>query len=189
MQPIMDPKFSVREAAKALILLEDHLFHPPRRCFDCIAKHAMAAEAFLEEAVTLGDDADLVAQIEEYPPMIRATLRDFIDGELTAHQAALSFRGIRKALVGISWGARFTENRLLGHLSRALTEARAEAALTVGDKVIVQSIASPSTSRWRGRLHSADLLGRTLFVKDRHGHLHAVDLDHYTARRHEDPIG
>jgi len=51
--PIMDPRFNLREASKNMILLEDHLFHSGKRCHDCILKHSMTIEAFLEEGVTL----------------------------------------------------------------------------------------------------------------------------------------
>ena len=51
--PIMDPRFNLREAAKNMILLEDHLFHQGKRCQDCILKHCLTIEGFLEEGVTL----------------------------------------------------------------------------------------------------------------------------------------
>ena len=51
--PIMDPRFNLREASKNMILLEDHLFHMGKRCKDCILKHCLTIEGFLEEGVTL----------------------------------------------------------------------------------------------------------------------------------------
>lgn len=51
--PIMDPRFNLREAAKNMILLEDHLFHMGKRCKDCILKHCLTIEGFLEEGITL----------------------------------------------------------------------------------------------------------------------------------------
>lgn len=51
--PIMDPRFNLREAAKNMILLEDHLFHLGKRCQDCILKHCLTIEGFLEEGITL----------------------------------------------------------------------------------------------------------------------------------------
>ena len=50
---IMDPKFNLREAAKNCILLEDHLFHSGKQCSDCIKKHCLMIEGFLEEGITL----------------------------------------------------------------------------------------------------------------------------------------
>lgn len=50
---ILDPRFNLREAAKNCILLEDHLFQYGKRCADCIKKHCLMIEGFLEEGVTL----------------------------------------------------------------------------------------------------------------------------------------
>jgi hypothetical protein len=50
---IMDPKFNLREAAKNCILLEDHLTHSGKQCSDCIKKHCLMIEGFLEEGLTL----------------------------------------------------------------------------------------------------------------------------------------
>lgn len=50
---IMDPKFNLREAAKNCILLEDHLTHLGKQCGDCIRKHCLMIEGFLEEGLTL----------------------------------------------------------------------------------------------------------------------------------------
>lgn len=50
---IMDPKFNLREAAKNCILLEDHLSHTGKSCLDCIKKHCLMIEGFLEEGITL----------------------------------------------------------------------------------------------------------------------------------------
>ena len=53
MLPIMDPTFNMREACKQLLLLEDHLHNPRKRCGDCIHKHFLTTEALLEEATGL----------------------------------------------------------------------------------------------------------------------------------------
>jgi hypothetical protein len=52
----MDPRFNLRESAKNMILLEDHLFHMGKRCKDCILKHCLTIEGFLEEGLTLDVD-------------------------------------------------------------------------------------------------------------------------------------
>jgi tRNA nucleotidyltransferase/poly(A) polymerase len=51
--PIMEPIYNLREIAKQMILLEDHLFQPRKQCPDCIDKHLMCIEALGEEMVTL----------------------------------------------------------------------------------------------------------------------------------------
>jgi hypothetical protein len=66
--PILDPKFNLREVAKNMILLEDHLFHEGKRCQDCILKHCLTIEALLEEGVTLD---------------IQGAVRDIITGSLS----------------------------------------------------------------------------------------------------------
>ncbi|HSG19962.1 MAG TPA: hypothetical protein VLA31_04260, partial [Burkholderiaceae bacterium] len=50
---LMDPQFNLREIAKQMVLLEDHLCHPYKHCSDCIRKHLLTIEAFAEEAVSL----------------------------------------------------------------------------------------------------------------------------------------
>jgi hypothetical protein len=43
----------MREAAKQCVLLEDHLNNEKKRCKDCIRKHFITIEGFLEEAISL----------------------------------------------------------------------------------------------------------------------------------------
>lgn len=54
--PILDPKFNMRETSKQCLLLEDHLNNKKKRCFDCIRKHFLTVDGFLEEAVSLEKD-------------------------------------------------------------------------------------------------------------------------------------
>lgn len=50
---MFDPRYNMREAAKQLLLLEDHIAFPAKQCPDCVRKHLLFTEALLEEAVTL----------------------------------------------------------------------------------------------------------------------------------------
>lgn len=68
--PIMDPRFNLREAAKNMILLEDHLFHYGKRCQDCILKHCLTIEGFLEEGITLDKH-------REYTDILLNSSKDF----------------------------------------------------------------------------------------------------------------
>ena len=77
--------YSLRECCKQLVLLEDHLAHPNKRCPDCIHKHRLTAEAFAEEALTL-DGARRVPEARSLPHQIRSC---------RTHQEA---RAIRKRL-------------------------------------------------------------------------------------------
>ena len=70
--PIMDPRFNLREASKNMILLEDHLFHQGKRCQDCILKHCLTIEGFLEEGVTLDKK-------REYSDILNQSLVSFRD--------------------------------------------------------------------------------------------------------------
>lgn len=53
--PLMDPKFNMREASKDMVLLEDHLAQEGKRCQDCILKHFLRIEGFLEEGIALDE--------------------------------------------------------------------------------------------------------------------------------------
>lgn len=68
--PILDPRFNLREAAKNMILLEDHLFHYGKRCHDCILKHCLTVEGFLEEGITLD-------KTMEYSDILNSSLMEF----------------------------------------------------------------------------------------------------------------
>jgi len=92
MMPIFDYKHNLREIAKQIILLEDHISHPEKRCNDCITKHFLSIEAFAEEAVTL------CAKESEYlihlPERIRDIQKYYLNGDLKATLNKL--RGLRK---------------------------------------------------------------------------------------------
>ena len=68
--PLMEPKFNIREATKNMILLEDHLFHDDRRCPDCVRKHCLTIEAFLDEAFSLDKSG-------KYTTILQQTSTDF----------------------------------------------------------------------------------------------------------------
>ena len=53
--PLTSPQFNVREIAKQMVLLEDHLRHKDKVCPDCIRKHLLAIEAYAEEACSLDE--------------------------------------------------------------------------------------------------------------------------------------
>lgn len=56
--PVHEPLYNLREMAKQMVLLEDHLLHPRKRCMDCIRKHLLTIEALAEEAATLAKPDD-----------------------------------------------------------------------------------------------------------------------------------
>jgi hypothetical protein len=95
---LMDPVHNVREITKQLLLLEDHLFHPAKRCVDCISKHLLTAEALAEEAITLDDGQDHSELLRGLPEAIRA-LWGRLQDESGYADAAQSIRQLRKNLV------------------------------------------------------------------------------------------
>jgi hypothetical protein len=80
MLPIFEPLHNAREAAKQLVLLEDHLAHPPKHCPDCIRKHLLTTEALAEEAVTLAKDPAQRAYYQTVTREVRDLARRYIGG-------------------------------------------------------------------------------------------------------------
>jgi len=95
---ILDPRFNLREVAKHIILLEDHLSHSDKRCNDCISKHFLTIEAFLEEAITLDKDGQFRAQIAEILRGIRDLMREFSAGIKNDWDADLLYFGVSQKL-------------------------------------------------------------------------------------------
>lgn len=50
---VLDPRTNFREILKNAMLLDDHLRDKGKRCADCIHKHTILIEAYLEEAYSL----------------------------------------------------------------------------------------------------------------------------------------
>jgi hypothetical protein len=100
--PVMDPRFNLREIAKQMLLLEDHLGQPRKRCDDCIRKHFAFIEALAEEACSLqtrGPYYRLCTDIQEFARRLYAELfQDLVDHE----QAAETLRLIRKPLLKLT---------------------------------------------------------------------------------------
>lgn len=95
-----------------MILLEDHLFQKKRRCTDCIRKHSLCIEGFLEEAITLDKDKKYYAKIQETIPPFKNIMKQ-IDQKMRANKlndddcikAAQSIRKLRKDLCSISYSS------------------------------------------------------------------------------------
>jgi hypothetical protein len=86
--------FNVRETAKQLILLEQHIFNPRERCQDCIRKHFIHAEALMEEAVTL-DPKGAYPFIRGVASKIRDLIRAFVEAEEDSKKLQDVGQGIR----------------------------------------------------------------------------------------------
>ena len=97
---ILDPRFNLREAAKNMILLEDHLFQCGKRCSDCIKKHCLMIEGFLEEGITLDSKRTYVKEfeksIDEFRDVFKHISEKLIKDELTDEDCANFAQQIRK---------------------------------------------------------------------------------------------
>ena len=76
---LMDPKHNLREIAKQMILLEDHMSHKRKRCVDCITKHYLMIEALLEEAITLDKNKEHLKELEDIIERIKPIIMGVID--------------------------------------------------------------------------------------------------------------
>lgn len=96
-----NPVFNLREIAKQLILLEDHLAHPHKTCPDCIRKHLMTIEALAEEATSL--DTMKILQLEqgsvteETAELARKWMENIVDGR-PLQEIGAGVRRLRKEL-------------------------------------------------------------------------------------------
>jgi len=108
---VMDPQFNLREVAKQMILLEDHLFHAYKVCPDCIRKHLMTIEALAEEAVTLDKMGVFNEMGEALAERARQWLESITDGEHLLDVAA-RIRGVRKALMALCFDPRGSKERI-----------------------------------------------------------------------------
>jgi hypothetical protein len=101
---VFDPRHNLREMAKELILLEDHLAQPAKHCPDCIRKHLLKAEALAEEAVQLDEDGSQQERLRPLPGQIRNIQRAFLaDTDRNALQQQV--RQLRKVLSKESFDA------------------------------------------------------------------------------------
>ena len=106
LQPILDPAFNLRETAKHILLLEDHLFHTGKRCPECCVKHILTIDGFLEEAVTLDKDSklhDLIVKVlNDFRAVAKQLEADIQHGKLTMDDLCRNYaqrlRSVRKPI-------------------------------------------------------------------------------------------
>jgi len=101
--PIMDPMFNVREACKELVLLEQHLNDPTKRCGDCQKKHFLTIEGLFEEAIALDKYHSYNLLLKDLPAKIKTIALAHANGESTPCATAQKLRQIRKPLMPISF--------------------------------------------------------------------------------------
>jgi hypothetical protein len=100
---LMDPKHNIREIAKQLILLEDHMAHKPKRCIDCLTKHYLMVEGLLEEAILLDKTGEHHKEINRMTEVVKPTMMHIIElikndkiNDDEYHLACQKLREIRK---------------------------------------------------------------------------------------------
>jgi len=93
---LTDPSFNLREICKQMILLEDHLVNPSKRCPDCITKHFLMTEALSDEIGTL--DPFNAAVANSFSFWIRSLHQAWLNHILSCENIAMNLRSVRKML-------------------------------------------------------------------------------------------
>jgi hypothetical protein len=101
--PVLNPCFNIREAVKNILLLEDHLMDPDRRCRDCIMKHSLLIEGFFEEAITIDKEMKYIKLLKNIPQKMRKIQSMIIIGRNKYSDIVLELKSIRKPLMNISF--------------------------------------------------------------------------------------
>lgn len=101
MDNIFDPFHNLREIAKHMILLEDHLCNPERECRDCIGKHILTIEAFAEEGATLDKTTRLHGLFYGLAQSTRQAWVLYFEKGAKPKEVMQGIRACRKRLVGI----------------------------------------------------------------------------------------
>lgn len=75
---VLNPVTNFREIYKNALLLDDHLRDKTKRCIDCICKHTLLMEAYVEEAMTLDVDrqySTLIASLRTHVKRIYESVK------------------------------------------------------------------------------------------------------------------
>lgn len=92
------PEYNLREIAKNMLLLEDHLVDENKFCHDCIRKHIMMIEALADEAVSLDKEMKWVRESRDISARARRWMERFTDRDEPL-RLAQDVRLARKQLV------------------------------------------------------------------------------------------
>lgn len=95
--PITDPAFNLRETSKQMILLEDHLANKGKTCHQCIKKHCLSIEGYLEEALGLDSNAQYSNEINSILNEFRNMEKGYVQGK-DLNTLSQELRNIRKQL-------------------------------------------------------------------------------------------
>lgn len=103
--PINSAEFNIREIAKQMLLLEDHLSDDDKYCEDCILKHLMSVEALGEEAIAMEPRGQYSANCKFLSSKARDWIVRFGDGA-DKRDLSQEIRKIRKQLVALTFDPR-----------------------------------------------------------------------------------
>lgn len=95
--PVTDPAFNLRETAKQMLLLEDHLSNTGKTCQQCIIKHSLTIEGYLEEALCLDCDNKYGTEINDLLDKFKAIEQKFLNGH-DLKKLAQELRDLRKKI-------------------------------------------------------------------------------------------
>lgn len=101
--PILNPCFNIREIVKNILLLEDHLLIPERRCLQCIKKHSLIIEAFLDEAITIDKSQKYIKILKHLPKKMRKIQKNILIGRSKYYDIAMDLKKIRTPLMDIAF--------------------------------------------------------------------------------------
>lgn len=100
--PVLRPCQNMRDIIKQLALLEDHMYHPQKRCPDCIRKHFLTIEGLAEECSTLCNPRAILPESRSIATKIRVLHHAWEarprDTAVTEHIAG-RLRKLRKCLM------------------------------------------------------------------------------------------
>lgn len=96
-------QFNLREVAKQMLLVEDHLSIPDKTCTDCIQKHLLLIEAYAEEAITLGGTDSELRMVHGLVSLAKYWMGLFNKG-YNYPKLSQQIRRERKKLVEIAYG-------------------------------------------------------------------------------------
>lgn len=102
---LTDPMFNLREVAKHLLLLEDHLSHPDKCCSDCVQKHLLTCEALLDEAMSLDLTGLMTSLCSQAANQVRKWIVSLCEGE-SCLRISQDIRAIRKGLTPLVFDPR-----------------------------------------------------------------------------------
>lgn len=135
--PVLRPSQNMRDIIKQLALLEDHLYHPQKRCPDCIRKHFLTIEGLAEECATLCKPRAILPESRKVATVSRvlhhaweARPKDPAVAEHVAGKLRRLRKGLMRTFAALPLDKLPTRetnavNALLGSVRRARANARA----------------------------------------------------------------